>query len=219
MNSKIVKQDYRNNLPYSVLLCIFCEWRVGMNSWKTDFFKGKNCIISKDLKGALEYLHRSIKNCPVENDIELADLFFYLGVAFKKLGCIFPAVRSLDASMCADKGGQAAVLLRDILPGERLTTDRSYFYLIQFSAYLSRKKSGKIDSEAEKDMIIDLISMYWEEVVDSGILQGQCQSEKILIFKDIVINFPYVEVNTDFPFSDYNNTGQIIPFKTKVKSD
>ena len=84
-----------------------------MENWKTDFFKGKKCIIRKDLKGALEYLHRSIKKCPVENDVELADLFFYLGVAFKKLGCIIPAVRSWDASMCADKGGQAATLLFD----------------------------------------------------------------------------------------------------------
>ncbi len=186
-----------------------------MENWKTDFFKGKKCIISKDLKGALEYLHRSIKKCPVENDVDLADLFFHLGVAFKKLGCIIPAVRSWDASMCADKGGQAATLLQQIFPGERLTTDRSYFYLIQLSAYLSRKRSGKIDSEAEKDMIIDLISMYWEEIVDSGILKGQCQSEKILIFKDIVIDFPYVDINLDVPITDYKNTGQIIPFRTK----
>ena len=57
--------------------------------------------------------------------------------------------------------------------------------------------------------------MYWEEIVDSGILKGQCQSEKILIFKDIVIDFPYIEVNLDFPITDYNNGGQIIPFRTK----
>ena len=189
-----------------------------MESWKTDFFKGKKCIISKDLKSALEYLHRSIKKCPVENDIELADLFFYLGVAFKKLGCIAPAVRSWDASMFADKGGQAAMLLRSIFPGERISNDRSYFYLIQLSSYLSGKRSGKIDSEAEKDMIIDLISMYWEEIVVSGILQGQCQSEKILIFKDIEIDFPYTEVNFDFSVSDYNNTGHIIPFRTKKET-
>ncbi len=190
-----------------------------MESWKADFFKGKKCIISKDLKGALGYLHRSMKKCPVENDIELADLFFYLGVAFNKLGCIVPAVRSWDASMCADKGGQAAMLLRRIFPGERLSNDKSYFYLIQLSAYLGRKKSGKIDSEAEKDMIIDLISMYWEEIVDSRILKGQCQSEKILIFKDIDIDFPYTEVNFDFSVSDYNNTSQIIPFRTKKETD
>lgn len=179
-----------------------------MNSWRTDFFKGKNCIKSRDLKGALEYLHRSIKKCPVENYIELADVFFYLGVTFKKLGFIVPAVRSWDASICANKGGQAAVLLKNIFPGERTSTDKSYFYLIQLSAYLGRKNSGELDSEAEMDMIIDLISMYWEEIIDSGILQGQCQSEKILIFKDIQI---------DFPVSDSNNLCQIIPFRTKVK--
>ena len=187
-----------------------------MDSWKSDFFKGKNCIVNKDLKGALGYLHRSLKKCPVENSIELADVFFYLGVAFKKLGCIVPAVRSWDASMCSDKGGQAAVLLKNIFPGERISTDKSYFYLIQLSIYLGRKESGKIDSEAEKDMIIDLISTYWEEIVNAGILKGQCQSEKILIFKDIEIDFPYMDVKFDFPLVDSSNSGQIIPFRRSV---
>ena len=186
-----------------------------MKNWKSDFSRGKRCIVREDLKGALKYLNYSIKNCPVENNVELADVFFYLGIAFKKLGCIMPAVRSWDASMCADKGGQAALFLRSIFPGERLLNDKSHFYLIQFSSYLGRKKSGKIDSEAKKEMIIDLIAMYWEEIIASGILQGQCQSEKILIFKDIEIDFPYTEVPFDFSSIDYSNTGQIIPFRTK----
>lgn len=208
-----------NNLPYYVLLCIFLLWGRGMDNWKTDFFKGKDCIVSKDLKSAIEHLHRSIKKCPVENDIELADVFFYLGIAFEKLGCIVPAVRSWEASMCACKGGKAAVLLKDIFPEERLLTDKSYFYAIQLSEYLNRKRSGKLDSEAEKDMIIDLITTYWEEIVDSGILQGQCQSEKILIFKDIEIDFPYMDVSFDFPVPDSSNSGQIIPFRARVKAD
>ncbi len=187
-----------------------------MESWKAEFFKGKKCIISKDLEGALYHLHSSIKNCPVEKDIDLADIFFNLGIAFRKLGFIIPAVRSWDASKCADKRGQGASILDRIFPEKRISDDKSNFYLIQLSTYLSGKKSGKIDSEAEKDMIIDLIAIYWEQIIDSGILYGQCQSEKMIIFRDIEIDFPYMGETSDFSDSIVDHPGQIIPFKVEI---
>ena len=184
-----------------------------MESWKADFFKGKKCIIAEDLKGALNHLHRSIKNCPVEKEIDLADIFFNLGIAFRKLGFMIPAVKSWDASMCADKSGPGAIILDSIFPGKRLSEDKRNFYLIQLTTYLNGKKSGKVDSEAEQDMIIDLIDIYWEQIIDSGVLYAQCQSEKIIIFRDIKIDFPYI--NFEFAESDLDDTGQIIPFRLK----
>jgi len=189
-----------------------------MESWKAEFFKGRKCIISKDLKGALNHLHNSLKNCPVEKEVDLADIFFNLGIAFRKLGFIIPAVRSWDASMCADKYGPGASILDTIFPGKRILDDKSNFYIIQFTTYLSGKKSGKIDSEAEKDMIIDLIGIYWDQIVDSGVLHCQCQSEKMIIFRDIEIDFPYIDVKFDFPETENDNPGQIIPFKVKIES-
>jgi len=182
-----------------------------MESWKAEFFKGKKCIIAEDLKGALNHLHHSIKNCPVEKEIDLGDIFFNLGIAFRKLGFMIPAVKSWDASMCADKKGPGAIILDSIFPGKRLSEDKHNFYLIQLTTYLNKKTSGKIDSEAEQDMIIDLIDIYWEQILDSGVLYAQCQSEKIIIFRDIKIDFPYI--NFDFSESDIEETGQIIPFR------
>ncbi|MCK5537751.1 MAG: hypothetical protein KAH95_01355 [Spirochaetales bacterium] len=189
-----------------------------MESWKAEFFKGKKCIISKDLRGALKHLHSSIKNCPVEKEIDLADIFFNLGITFRKLGFMVPAVRSWDASKCADKRGPGASVLDRIFPEKRLSEDKQKFYLIQLSTYLSGKKSGKIESEPEKDMIIDLIDIYWEQIIDSGILYGQCQSEKMIIFRDIEIDFPYIDATFDSPESENDNSGQIIPFKVKINS-
>jgi len=183
-----------------------------MESWKADFFKGRKCIIGKDLRGAINYLHKSIKNCPVEKEVDLADIFFNLGIAFKKLGFIIPAVKSWDASMCADKHGSGSTILDRMFPDNRLSDDKSNFYLIQLSTYLNGKKSGKIESEAEKDMIIDLIDIYWEQIIDSGILFGQCQSEKQIIFRDIEIDFPYMNVKFDSSESGIANQGQIISF-------
>jgi hypothetical protein len=203
----------KNNLPSSVLLCIFCLWSLCMESWKSEFFEGRKCIIAKDLKGALDHLHRSLKRCPVEKEVELADIFFNLGIAFRKLGLLVPALRSWDASVCADKKGSASILLERIFSGNRLSEDKSNFYLIQLSTYLNGKKSGKIESEAEQDMIIDLIDIYWEQILDSGILYGHCQSEKMIIFNDIEIDFPYTDVKFDSSGLENEDSGQIIPFK------
>lgn len=183
-----------------------------MESWKADFFKGRKCIIGKDLRGALTYLHRSIKNCPVEKDVDLADIFFNLGIAFRKLGFIIPAVKSWDASMCADKTGLGSSYLDRIFPEKRISEDKRNFYLMQLSTYIEGKKSGKIESEAERDMIIDLIDIYWDQIIDSGILFGQCQSEKMIIFRDIEIDFPYMDVVFEFSDSGIDNSCQIIPF-------
>ena len=57
-----------------------------------------------------------------------ADIFFHLGIAFKKLGCMVPAVKSWDASVCADKNGQAAALLDRIFPEKRLSEDKRDFF-------------------------------------------------------------------------------------------
>lgn len=186
-----------------------------MESWKAELYKGRECIVSKDLRGAINHLHSSIKNCPVEKEVDLADIFFNLGIAFRKLGYMIPAVRSWDASHCADKTGSGASILDSIFPETRILGDKKNFYLLQFSVYINGKKSGKIESEAEKDMIIDLIDIYWEQIIDSGILYGQCQSEKMIIFRDIEIDFPFMDVKFVSIDSENSKTGQIIPFNTK----
>lgn len=185
-----------------------------MESWKDNLFKGKKCINNHSLKDALKYLHNSVRDCPVENHVDLADIFFNLGVAFKKLGCIIPAVRSWDAAVCADRNSDAERVLRNIFPGNRLNDDKSYFFIIQLSNYLRGKKSGKIESDAEKDMILDLITIYWEQVLDSGILYGQSKAEKMIIFRDIEIDFPYTDMKIDLSDSVNDTSSHIIPFKT-----
>ena len=189
-----------------------------MENWKYDFFKGKKCLKNHSFKDALGYLHKSAIDCPVENQIDLADIFFNLGVAFKKLGCIIPAIKSWDAAECSDRKGEASKVLARIFPGNRLDNDKSYFFLIQLSIYLGKKKSEKIESDAEKDMILDLISIYWEQVLDSGILYGQSKAEKMIIFRDIEIDFPYADINVDLSDSKNDTSGHIIPFKSGNKS-
>ncbi len=71
--------------------------------------------------------------------------------------------------------------------------DRRLFFTIQLSVYLHYNKRG-IRSRAERDMLEDLISVYWEEIEKSGILDGKTADEKIFICKEFQIFFPYTEI-------------------------
>ncbi len=68
--------------------------------------------------------------------------------------------------------------------------DRKLFFTIQISIYMNNKKQG-IRSAAERDMLEDLLSVYWEEIEKSGILDGKSIKEKLSICEEFKIYFPY----------------------------
>jgi hypothetical protein len=82
------------------------------------------------------------------------------------------------------------------------------FYVIQLHIYLSQKRSRRIGTNAEKDMVHDLLSLYWEEIVSSGVLDGLGLLEKIRFFSEIRIDFPLIDGLCERPA-----TASFIPFK------
>jgi len=71
--------------------------------------------------------------------------------------------------------------------------DRKLFFTIQISIYMNNKKQG-IRSSAERDMLEDLLSVYWEEIEKSGILDGKSIKEKSSICEEFKIYFPYTKI-------------------------
>jgi hypothetical protein len=70
------------------------------------------------------------------------------------------------------------------------------FYVIQLHIYLSGKRSGRIGTDAEGDMIRDLLSIYWEEIIASGILNNMNLLEKVSLFRSIQVDFPFIDAPT-----------------------
>ncbi len=68
------------------------------------------------------------------------------------------------------------------------------FFVIQLHAYLSSKKSGRLGNRAEEDMIRDLLSVYWEEIAASEVLEELSVLEKVKLFSSIKVDFPVLEV-------------------------
>jgi len=58
---------------------------------------------------------------------------------------------------------------------------------------MNNRKQG-IRSAAERDMLEDLLSVYWEEIEKSGILDGKSIQEKSSICEEFKIYFPYTTI-------------------------
>ena len=71
--------------------------------------------------------------------------------------------------------------------------DRKLFFTVQISLYLHHKKKG-IRTSAERDMLEDLLSVYWDEIEKSGILDGKSIDEKVCICSEFRVLFPYTEI-------------------------
>ena len=72
--------------------------------------------------------------------------------------------------------------------------DWKAFYSVQLTGYLSTKKSGRLGTNAEKDMIWDLIREAWREfmtVSDTGTLSSE---EKMAMYRAVRIIFPTFSV-------------------------
>ena len=97
---------------------------------------------------------------------------------------------------CARSERKESHILRIYNPDTYSSTsyqDRKLFFTIQMSVYMHYKKQS-IRSRAEKDMLEDLLSVYWEEIEKSGILDGKTQTEKQCICRACKIYFPLREI-------------------------
>ncbi len=175
-----------------------------MHTSKRMFISGKRLLAHHRPGVALEYLRQSVKRCPVSQRNDLVMRLFYLGIALKKVGMPSSALKTWKtartvaprsyAGRMADRFINDYGMLRQ--PNQELD-DWNAFYAIQLKKYLSSKRSRKIGSQGEKDMIWDLIYEYWQGIIHSGVLRSKGLCEKLELFASIDIIFPYFSVPDD----------------------
>jgi hypothetical protein len=74
--------------------------------------------------------------------------------------------------------------------------DQQAFYGVQLSRYIRSKRSHKLGTRAEIDMIAELIDEYWAGLRKSRVLDEKSVEEKLRFFRDTLIVFPYLSVPT-----------------------
>jgi tetratricopeptide (TPR) repeat protein len=150
-------------------------------------------------KKALDQLVKAIKVCPSCKEKELARLLFYLGVTLKKLGHSSSAIRFWISSYRLNKNKYARQMIKRFSNGygfkkeeNNELDDIKAFFSIQISRYLAKKKSKHFSTQAEVDMIKDLLEEKWKNIQQSGILEKKSIEEKHKYFKGVKIVFPFM---------------------------
>jgi hypothetical protein len=152
-----------------------------------------------DPAAAVKCLQHALEACPAWEHRSLYAICFYLGIALRRLGFVHPAVKSWIACQRLNKRGHTRKLLSRYLNSygmERQASseadDRQAFIAIQLGKYLLCKNRHAFSTEAERDMIGDLILDSWKDLRRSGSLEGKGSCEKMELFRSTRIVFPTV---------------------------
>ncbi len=186
-----------------------------MNSWELAKDKGKSYLSKHQPVKALRVFEQGVKECPVEENRELAALLYYCGIALKKVGALEDALECWNSSSTLDPQSPAAEMIDRHLglsePEEKEYLDEWVsFKSIQLSRYFANKASARFETTEEHQKVYEIISEYWREILESNILEELDRQERIMLFREVQIDF------TSFvPMGSSCLGCNIIPFRSE----
>ena len=176
-----------------------------MDTWERYFNRGKDSLSRHNPEQALKELQVAIETCSPQEQSKLAKVLFYTGITLKKLGVPNGAAKSWIVAQKLKKSGNCTKMIKRFVnqygmekQASFLLDDWKAFEAIQIKRYLDRKKVRYFVTEAEKDMIEKLISDHWENVASKVTLGDLEKEEKLRLFQDTKIIFPYFDVPEEF---------------------
>lgn len=178
-----------------------------MERWNTYLKQGKQELFSRNYEQAVHYLREALEECPVEKNIKLSEILFFMGIALKQLG------QNNYAYRC----WQNAAMLRDTSETDNFGDfEWKTFYRIQLMKYLATKRKKQLSSLAESDMIHDLLKSAWMEVKDTEGLMTLDYYQRCNVYQSIFIAFPEIDLSGN---ENQQAMGQILPFFKSSSND
>ncbi len=136
-------------------------------------------------------------------------MLYLLGCTLNKLGMRNCALKSWSTARRLYKNGFASrCILRyannyGMAKQETsIEDDWKAFYSVQLYRYIRTKRTRRVGTEAERDMIVDLISDGWRSLLARYRLAGLTSEEKMALFRSVRIIFPafhFSEATDDEP--------------------
>jgi hypothetical protein len=189
-------------------------------SCKAHYLKGLDFLARHRPEDAVRSLHAALEECPAAKPHELYNICFYLGIALRRIGYPQAAIKSWISCQRLIKRGRIKKMLSRYTncygmdrQASSEADDWQAFSAIQIARYLCCKNKHAFSSEAEQDMIIDLIRDAWHDFLRSSSLDGKSGSEKMEAFRTLHIVFPTLV------FTGPHINGRIISinFRTREK--
>lgn len=179
--------------------------------WKLQFNKGKLFLSQKKLHKALKCFESAVTECPVSSKMGLGNSLFYLGLTLKRLGRIDSALRCWRLAHKLDDEGQSLDMIKKHSNSygmskhtSNIQDDKAAFLGIQLEKYLKMKKVKRFCSDAEKDVVQDIITNYWQNMLIEGQFSQLAVESKLRFFKNQMLIFPLADL------SYFNNDTQVI---------
>ena len=167
----------------------------------------------------MSYFERALMNAPTgrapslvvsrSHRRELASLFYYLGICLRKAGMRNRAVASwIEAARLVKRGFAREKLFRvtNAYGMARQASpeidDQQAFYGVQLARYIRSKRSHRLGTRAEIDMIAELIDEYWHELRSTLDLSRLSCDQKLKLFRETLIVFPFLSVPEALKIND-----------------
>ncbi len=170
--------------------------------WRSSFNRGKRFLAAHQNEQALKAFRDAVSACPVTQRRNLARVLYYLGITLHKIGMSNCALKSWCSAQQLVKVGLGCRSLKRYANAYGMARQRTQtlddwkaFYAVQLYRYLSLKRSRRIGTDAERDMIWDLIRDAWGELSSTVGLDSMNADEKMAVFNDVRIVYPTFTVS------------------------
>lgn len=180
--------------------------------WQRSLQSGRRELTRHRNAEALRHFEHALNACPVASKKQLAEVLYLLGATLHKLSMTNCALKSWAAAGRLYKRGYAARAIRRFSNAYGMAKQRSVeaddwkaFYSVQLAKYISRKRSGRIGTDAERDMIHDLILDAWKQVRAGYRIDSLDVREKLVLFRGVKVVFPSFHVPSE------EQSGRAIP--------
>ncbi|HET6452317.1 MAG TPA: hypothetical protein VFI08_13445 [Spirochaetia bacterium] len=167
--------------------------------WLRHYDRGLGSLARHRPVEAVRALQNALEECPPSRSRDLYQICLFLGVALQRVGFPQSAIKSWVSCQRLNKRGPTRKMLRRYTncygmerQGSSDADDWQAFSSIQIAHYLLGKNKRAFSTEAEQDMILDLIKDSWMDLHASGDLRRLSSCEKLAAFQSARIVFPTV---------------------------
>ena len=176
-----------------------------MSEWRNELKNGKQWLTRHRPSAAIRCFEEGLSALPARSKTARAEFLYYNSIALRQVGQNGRAIAQLiDSYRCRKSAHARKMLTRSMneygMPRQKDTqTDNlRAFYSIHVARYLKNKKSRRLDTRAEADMIRELIDDSWRTLTQAHDLTSLGVSAKLNLFRATMIVFPFFELPNRF---------------------
>ena len=198
---RAVERRHRCLLSRECSSITLCTGVATVNAWRNELRNGKMWLSRHRPSAAIRCFEEGLSIVPPTAKSARSELLFYNSIALRLVGQKGRAIaQMIDSYRCRKSKHVRRILIRTMngygMPRQTdpQADDECAFYSIHLARYLTKKKSRRLETRAEADMIHELIDDSWRTLTQANDLTSLGVSEKLNLFRAAMIIFPYIEL-------------------------